>query len=111
MLEDLGSQVEAIALLSPCTSSSGSAAVLGQKMFDEAISDPNFLGATGRDAHLMWAAFRRELPLLLMVFFAPVLIGLVFLLPTIEVIASIRPGRTYSPLRTAFLVTELRGSW
>ena len=41
-----------------------------------------------------------------MVFFAPVVIGVVFLPPALEIVANVRPGRSYSPLRTAFLVIE-----
>lgn len=106
MLEDLGSQVEAIALLLAVYLFLWERSRSGQEMFDDALSDPNFLGATGRDAHLVWAAFRRELPLLLTVFFAPIMIGLVFLPPAVEIVANVRPGRTYSPLRTAFVVIE-----
>jgi hypothetical protein len=106
MLEDLGSQVEAIGLLLAVYLFLWERSRTGQKIFDDALLDENFLGATGRDAHLIWAAFRRELPLLLVVFFTPVVIGLVFLPPAIEIMAAIRPGRTYSPLRTAFVVIE-----
>jgi hypothetical protein len=106
MLEDLASQVEAIALLLAAYLFLWERSREGQEMFDESISDPNFLGATGRDAHLVWAAFRRELPLLLVVFFAPIIIAPIFLPPALEIIANVRPGRPYSPLRTAFLIIE-----
>ncbi len=75
-------------------------------MFDEAVSDENVLGATGPDAHMVWTAFRRELPMLYVIFFAPLVLGLVFLPPAVEIVANIRLARPYSPLRAAFLVIE-----
>jgi hypothetical protein len=63
-LDDLGSQVEAIGLLFAAYLFLWESSRSGQRVFDDAVSDVNFLGATGRDAHVIWTAFRRELPLL-----------------------------------------------
>jgi hypothetical protein len=109
VLDDLGSQVEAIGLLLAVYLFLWQSSVSSQAVFDTALSDENILGATGLDAHNAWATLRRHLPLLLVVFFGPILIAAVFAPPAVEILVEVRPSRSYSPLRAAFLVIE--GVW
>src|SRR6266508_2020020 len=106
MLDGLGAWVGAIGRLLTLYLVLWERSERSRQIFEDSISVDNFLGATGRDAHMVWGVFSRELPMLFVIFFAPLLIGLVFLPPAVAILASIRPGRSYSPLRAAFVVIE-----